>query len=308
MHELTEGVREIASGNLDEKLDIHTGDEIEHLAVCFNSMTDELKNHIANLEQISAYKERVATELDIATSIQLSMLSRDFNLRRDDVEIYSTMEPAKEVGGDFYDFYMIDDKHLVVTIADVSGKGISAALALFMAMSEITLYDVATMSNPECLSEVMAFANNRLCRHNKEMMFVTVFMAMINLETCKMIYVNGGHNPPLIYRQEEDQKFHYLDVEDNCVLGLMEDVEFVQQETQLKRGDVIYLYTDGVTEAMNENLEQYNEQRLENCLNAADKKCDLRKLLAHVKKSVLEHTGNAEQSDDMTMFAVRLSL
>lgn len=306
LNELTEGIREIAGGNLDEKLDIHTGDEIEHLADCFNAMTDKLKLHITNLKNITANEERIATELDVATKIQRSMLSRDFNLRRDDVEIYSTMEAAKEVGGDFYDFYMRDDKHLMVTIADVSGKGISASL--FMVMSEIILYDVATMTDADCLSSVMASANNRLCRHNKEMMFVTVFMAAVNLETMKMTYVNGGHNPPLVYRHNGDQEFHYLDVEDNCVLGLMEDMEFVQQETQLERGDVIYLYTDGVTEAMNEKLEQYGEQRLEECLNAADKKCDLRKLLAAVKGSLLEHVGDAEQSDDITMLAVRLNL
>lgn len=306
LHELAEGVKEITGGNLDKKLDVQTGDEIEHLAECFNAMTDELKIQMSDLEKATADKEKTATEISIAANIQFSMLSRDFNLGRNDVEIYSTMEAAREVGGDFYDFYMTDDRHLVVTIADVSGKGISAAF--FMAISKTILYDVATMTDPDCLSTVMACANNRLCRHNREMMFVTVFMAMIDLETGKMIYVNGGHNPPLVYRHKEDQRFHYLDVEDNCVLGLMGDIEFVQQEIQLERGDVIYLYTDGVTEAMNEDLEQYNEQRLEECLNAADKKCDLRKLLAAVKKSLLEHTGDAEQSDDMTMMAVRLCL
>ena len=304
LQELNEGVKEIATGNLDKKLDIHTDNEIEDLSVCFNLMTDELKSYIADLEEITAERESINTELYIATGIQLSMLPRNFNIGHKDVEIYATLEPAREVGGDFYDFYMKDERHLVITIADVSGKGISAAL--FMVESKAILHDLAMISNKASISKIMSYANNNLYIHNKEMMFVTVFMAMIDLETGKMIYVNAGHNPPLIYKHKKDQKFHYLDVKSNFVLGMLKDIKFVQQETQLERGDIIYLYTDGITEAMNGDSEQYNEQRLEECLNSVNKSIELKKLLAAVKMSVLEYVGGTEQSDDMTMLAVRV--
>ena len=151
----------------------------------------------------------------------------------------------------------------------------------------------------------MALANNQLCQGNDEMMFITVFLAMLDLKTGKLIYVNGGHNPPMLYRDAE-KKFHYMDVEQNCVLGLMDEMDFVQQETQMNHGDIIYLYTDGVTEAMNKNREQYGEERLENCLNATDHQCNLQMLLDSVKESLAQHVQDAEQSDDITMLSVRL--
>ena len=141
INELSDGVREIASGNLDKKLDIHTGDEIEHLSICFNAMTDELKEQMANLKKVTAEKERIATELDVATEIQSGMLPKDFP-NREDFELLATMKPAKEVGGDFYDFYFLDETHLAITVADVSGKGIPAAL--FMVIAKTVLNNFAT--------------------------------------------------------------------------------------------------------------------------------------------------------------------
>ncbi len=304
INQLTDGVREIASGNLDKKLDIHTGNEIEHLAVCFNSMTDELKRQMSNLEKVTADKERIATELNVATNIQLSMLPRDFNFNRNDFEIFATMNAAKSVGGDFYDFYLLDENHLLITIADVSGKGVPAAL--FMARSKTVLQNFATMmKNPDDFGAVMANANNQLCQSNDEMMFVTVFMAMLDLETGKLIFVNGGHNPPMIYRKATG-KFEYLEVEQNCVLGMMDEMDFVQQEIQLESGDVIYLYTDGVTEAMDIDNNQYGEPRLSKCLNDVDKNSALEDILSAVRADIANHVKDAPQSDDITMLAVRL--
>ncbi len=302
---LTDGVREIASGNLDKKLDIHTGNEIEHLATCFNAMTDELKTQMANLTKVTAEREKIATELNVATNIQLSMLPRNFDFGREDFEIYATMNAAKAVGGDFYDFYLLDENHLVVTMADVSGKGVPAAL--FMSRSKTILKNFAmTMTNPDDFAAVMTLANNQLCQDNDEMMFVTVFMGMLDLQTGKFVYVNGGHNPPMIYSDKE-KSYHYLKVEQNCVLGLMDEMDFVQQEIQLERGDMIYLYTDGVTEAMSETNEQYNEERLKNCLDSIGGKCALAEILSGVRASLAKHAGAAEQSDDITMLALRFN-
>ena len=302
---LNDRVRKIASGDFDKKVNIHTGDEIEHLATCCNAMTDEIKTYMANLTKVTADKERIATELNVATNIQISMLPHNFDFNRDDFEIYATMNAAKEVGGDFYDFYLLDEKHLVITMADVSGKGVPAAL--FMSRSKTILKNFAmTMSNPDDFAAVMTLANNQLCQGNDEMMFVTVFMGMLDLESGKFIYVNGGHNPPMVYHKSND-KFEYMQVKQNIVLGMMDEMDFEQQEIQLESGDMLYLYTDGVTEAMDVNNNQYGEERLSECLNKVNKKLPLTEILQNVREDLSKHVGEAEQSDDITMLAVRLN-
>ena len=303
--DLSDGVREIASGNLDKKLDIHTGDEIEHLSICFNAMTDELQSYMKNLTKVTAEKERIATELNVATNIQESMLPNIFPPfpERSDFDIYATMQAAKEVGGDFYDFYMLDENHVVITIADVSGKGVPAAL--FMVISKTILKNFAlTMTGASDLAAVISCTNDQLCQNNDAMMFVTAFMGMLDVTTGQFVYVNAGHNPPLIYRQSE-QKFTYMDVKRNFVMGGMEELDYVGQETTLAPGDKLFLYTDGVTEALNEQEELYGEQRLLDCLNdAAARRVPLREMLVDVRASLSKHVGAAEQSDDITMLAL----
>jgi len=303
LHVLTEGVREIASGNWDKKIEVDTENEIKHLAVCFNAMTDELKRYTENLTKVTAEKERIATELNVATEIQVSMLPHEFDFGRTDFELYATMNAAKEVGGDFYDFYLLDDSHLVITMADVSGKGVPAAL--FMVIAKTILKNFAlTMSNPDDFAAVMTCANNQLCQNNDAMMFVTVFMGMLDLKTGEFVYVNGGHNPPVIYHSAEN-KCEYLKVRKNFVLGGMEDMNYIQESIKLQRGDMIYLYTDGVTEALNNEKELYGEERLLNCLNNLDKNLSVAEILKIVRADVNKHVDGAEQSDDITMLAVK---
>ena len=304
---LTDGVREIASGNLDKKLDIQTGNEIEHLAVCFNAMTDELKTYMDNLTKITAEKERIATELDVAKNIQTSMLPNIFPPFPDkrEFDIFATMNAAKEGGGDFYDFYLLDENHLVVTIADVSGKGIPAAL--FMMISKTILKNFSmTMSNPDDFSAVMTLSNNQLCQNNDAMMFVTVFMGMLDIKTGEFTFVNGGHNPPLVYHKATDS-YEYLKVKKNFVLGGMEDIDFIQQSIKLEKGDSLFLYTDGVTEALNSDNELYGEERLINCLNRSDKNLSVEELLAFVRADVNKHVNGAAQSDDITMVTLKIN-
>ncbi len=300
IHELSDGVREISSGNLDKKIDIHTGDEIEHLATCFNAMTYELKIYMANLAKETAENERISTELNVATNIQQSMLPHDFP-RHANFEIYATMNAAKEVGGDFYDFYLLDENHLVITIADVSGKGVPAAL--FMAISKTILQNFAlSMQTPDDFSAVMTLANQQLCKNNDEMLFVTVFMGMLDLKTGEFIYVNAGHNAPLVCRKN---KFEYLDVGKSCMLGIDEDVPFPQKKINLAAGDMIFLYTDGVTEAMNTAGELFGENYLRKVLNGENKSESLEILLENLRKAIKIHAGDAEQSDDITMLALK---
>ena len=304
INELSDGVREIASGNLDKKLDIHTGDEIEHLATCFNAMTDELKTYTANLTKVTAERERIATELNVATEIQNGLLPKDFPVRTD-FELFATTTPAKEVGGDFYDFYFIDETHLAITVADVSGKGIPAAL--FMVVSKTVLKNFAVSThNRDGLAEVVAAANEKLCANNDAMMFVTAFIGVLDLETGEFVYVNAGHNPPVIYHAE-DNHCDFLDVQKNFVLGPMDGIPFAEQRTTFKRGDLIFLYTDGVTEALNVAEEEYLPERLINFMNATDCRADLQTLLKNVRGDVAAHVGDAAQSDDITMFALRFN-
>ncbi len=305
IQELTDGVREIAGGNFDKKLRIRTGDEIEHLAVCFNAMTDELQKYMANLAKVSADKERIATELDVATEIQASMLPRDFDFGRSEFELYATMHAAKEVGGDFYDFYLLDDDRLVVTIADVSGKGVAAAL--FMVISRTIMKNFAmTMTGSSDVGALVACTNQQLCQNNDAMMFVTMFVGVLDLKTGRFTYVNGGHNPPLVYRASED-RFRYLNGSArNYALGLMDAAEYEQETIDLSAGDVIYLYTDGVTEALNESEELYGDDRLEECLNRTSTgRLSVEEILAAVRKSLDEYVGAADQSDDITMIGLK---
>ena len=304
IHKLSDGVREISSGNFDKKLDIHTGDEIEHLAVCFNAMTAELKTYMANLTKVTAEKERIATELDVATEIQNGMLPKDFPAR-EDFELFATMTPAKEVGGDFYDFYFIDETHLAITVADVSGKGIPAALFMVIAKTVLQNFAVST-HNRDGLAEVVAAANDKLCANNEAMMFVTAFVGVLDLETGEFIYVNAGHNPPVLYRAEENS-CTFLDVKKNFVMGPMDGIPFVEQKISLKRGDLLFLYTDGVTEALNVAEEEYLPERLLAFMNSTDCTADLQTLLKNVRGDLAAHVGEAEQSDDITMFALRFT-
>ena len=304
--ELSDGVRDIAMSNFEKKLEIiKTGDEIESLSTTFNAMTDELQNYIKNLNAVTAERERMAAELDVAKNIQQSMLPREFPPFPDktEFEIYATMEAAKEVGGDFYDFYMADENHLVVTIADVSGKGIPAAL--FMMTSKTVLKNFVMMANTaDDLAAAMTLANQQLCQNNEEMMFVTVFLAMLDLQTGKLIYVNGGHNPPLILHEG---KYEYLPKNTKRVppLGVRAKTQYEQQTLQMSEGDVLYMYTDGVTEAENVEKELYSNERLEEFLNSTDKNLALEELLAQVRQSIKNHAGDAQQSDDITMLALR---
>lgn len=305
IQELSDGVRDIAAGNLDKQIEIHTKDEIAHLAICFNMMTDKLKVQMKNLEKVTAEKERIATELNVAKEIQVGVLPKDFNFNRTDFEIFAKMSAAKEVGGDFYDFYLLDEDHLVMTVADVSGKGIPAAL--FMMISKTILKNFATFAtNADDYAGVVSCANDQLCQNNEEMMFVTVFFGVLEISTGKFVFVNGGHNPPVIYHKKENS-CEFLNVKKNFVLGGMDGVPFTQQEIYFEPGDLIFAYTDGVNEAMNIDHEEYTSERLLDFMNATDLNTDLKEILKKVRADVATHVGEAEQSDDITMMTLRFN-
>lgn len=308
---LTSGVREIAKGNLDKKLDIKSGDEIEMLADSVNNMTSELKQYMENLSKITADKERIATELNVAKNIQAGMLPSVENSFSDKKEfcLSATMTPAKEVGGDFYDFYMLDEKHLAITVADVSGKGVGAAL--FMVISKTVLKNFALMAasaysegrEPD-LALIMEQANRQLCENNKENMFVTVFMGILDITTGEFAYVNAGHNPPLIRHINEGEFSYIRNVKKNRIIGVSRNSKYLQYRLTLFPGDMLFLYTDGVTEAMNEQKELFNENRLKSTLDTVSVGRDSNEMVLAVQKAVKKHSGDSEQSDDMTMLGL----
>ncbi|MDR1247212.1 MAG: SpoIIE family protein phosphatase [Clostridiales Family XIII bacterium] len=304
IHTLRQNAMNIVSDGMTSlsraRTDIRTGDEVEDLSVAFNFMVGELETYIDNLQTVTAERERIGAELAIAREIQAGMLPYIFPPFPDmtEFDIYATMLPAKEVGGDFYDFFLINKTHLAVVIADVSGKGTPAAL--FMVITKTLLKNSAQYGNsPETVFETV---NNQLCESDKTGMFVTAFMGILDVCTGRFVYANAGHTPPLIRRR--GRGFELLDVDPCMALAGLEDMSFVRRETVIEEGDMLYLYTDGVTEATDSGMSLFGEQRL---LKAADRycECDLAEMLAGIKTEIDLFAGSAEQADDITMLALK---
>ena len=304
---LTEGVNDIAQGNLDRKLEIRTGDEIERLADCVNAMTENLKTHIENLAKVTADKERIKAELSIAQRIQAGMLPRvtaAFS-GQSAFALDAGMNPAKEVGGDFYDFYMLDDARLAVTVADVSGKGVPAAL--FMVVAKTVLQNCALAAkSANDLADVVARANDAISQNNDQMMFVTVFFGVLDLRAGTFDYVNAGHNPPIASLGGAPFRYLVAEGKPDKPLGVIEGLSFHQKRLTLAAGDTLFFYTDGVTEAANEQEELYGEARLQSALDrSAAAAPPMKDLLAVVRQDIADFVGRAEQSDDITMLGLR---
>lgn len=298
---LEQGVREISKGRLDYNLDVHTGDEIESLAVAVNHMTEDLQHYIKDLTNVTAEKERIGAELSIATRIQSSMLPSEFPAfpqHRNRFDIYAIMEPAKEVGGDFYDFFMVDNQYLGIVIADVAGKGVPAAL--FMVVAKTLIKNFA--QKREIPADILFHTNYQLCQNNEASMFLTAWVAILNIETGELVYANAGHNAPAI-RYGKDE-FTYLDMEAGLLIGGFEDAKYEQASITLQEGDVLLLYTDGATEAINEQEELYGEERFVDAMNRFGDK-SLKDMLENVKTDIDIFAGEAPQFDDITMLALR---
>ncbi|MDR1663860.1 MAG: SpoIIE family protein phosphatase [Clostridiales bacterium] len=296
---LRRDVEVISGGNLDHRASVAANDETGDLAAAFNRMAASLKTYIANLTEVTAEKERIGAELNVATRIQAGMLPCIFPPfpDRGEFDIFATMRPAKEVGGDFYDFFLVDDNTLAVVMADVSGKGVPAAL--FMVIAKTLIKNNAQYGKRP--AEVFTAVNNMLCENNDEGMFVTAFMGYLDIRSGLLTYVNAGHNPPLV--RSAGGSFEYLRSKPSFFLAGMENSKYREYEITLARGDEIFLYTDGVTEAMDKDFQQFTEQRLYDALNGHGAG-QIREMLAGVQGEIDAFAGTAEQSDDITMLAL----
>lgn len=285
-----------------EKLDIRTGDELEALSTSIKQMERDISSYIENLARVTSEKERIGAELQVATQIQASMLPRIFPPfpDRPDINVYATMDPAREVGGDFYDFFLIDPFHFGMVVADVSGKGVPAAL--FMVIAKTLIKDHAC-SDPDP-ARVFTWANQQLCETNEAGLFVTAWMGILDLRTGIVEYVNAGHNPPVV--TGEDGTLHYLKQKSGLVLAGMEDFVYQTASFQMKPGDRLFLYTDGVTEAMNPADELYGEERLLAWLNTHPS-LSVSETLHGLRKDIEAFSGGVEQSDDITMLLFEMA-
>ena len=272
--------------------------EVGILAHSFENMIQDLEVYLENLKKVTSEKEKINTELNVARKIQADMLPRISTLGdRDGFDIYAINLPAREVGGDFYDFFMVDDNHLAVVIADVSGKGVPAAL--FMVIAKTLIKNQAQLGKNA--GEVFSTVNNQLVEGNDENMFVTSWMGILETTTGRFTYVNAGHNPPLLKQGGGD--YQWLKSKPGFILGGLENTQYHPEEIHLEPGSRVYLYTDGVTEAIDEGEELFGEGRLLEAVNR-DQYPGLEELCTHILEGINSFVKDQEQFDDITMLVM----
>lgn len=287
-------LEKITQGDLDEVVNVRSNEEFASLSDGINSTVSSLKGYIKEAS------EQINKELELAKNIQSSALPNVFPAfpKRKDFDIYACMDPAKEVGGDFYDFYLTNHQTLNFLVADVSGKGIPAAMFMMRAKTELKTLTEADVP----LADVFTTGNRALCEGNDAGMFVTAWQGSIDLDRGLVQYANAGHNPPLV--RHGDDSFNYLRSKPGFVLAGMDTIRYKTNELQLEPGDILFLYTDGVTEATNAEKELFGEERLLNAINSKDYS-SMQELCDFIKSEVETFVAGAPQFDDITMVAFK---
>jgi sigma-B regulation protein RsbU (phosphoserine phosphatase) len=278
---------------------IKTGDELQELAESILSMEQVIVQYIEHIKRVTAEKERIGAELNVATQIQADMLPSIFPAfpGRKEFDIYATMHPAKEVGGDFYDFFLVDGDHLAMVMADVSGKGVPAAL--FMVIAKTLIKNRTQMGGSP--SEILEDVNEQLCEGNEAGLFVTVWLAILEISSGKGVEANAGHEHPVIKRK--DGCFEMIKNRHSPALATMEGLRFRQNEFELFPGDRLFVYTDGVPEATSSNNELFNTERMLDSLNRRSD-LGLKEILDGIKDDIDAFVGEAPQFDDITMLCI----
>ena len=301
LNTITKRISELSETNLEFKMEdaYRTGDEVEELAQSFANISHKTVEYLDTVKRVTAEKERIGAELSLATQIQAAMLPHIVPAfpDRKDFDIIGSMDPAKEVGGDFYDYFLVDDDHLCMVIADVSGKGVPAAL--FMMASKIILQSVAMLGGSP--AEILTKTNQAICSNNEAEMFVTVWVGMLELSTGKLTCSNAGHEYPVFKRP--DGNFELYKDRHGFVIGGMEGAKYKEYEIQLKPGAKLFVYTDGVPEATNESQELFGTGRMIDALNQQPGAAPM-DVLKNVRQAVDSFVLNAEQFDDLTMLCL----
>ena len=282
-----------------KRADIHTGDEMEVLSDALNAMFDDTRRYMTNLLSVTAEKEKIGAELNVATQIQADMLPRIFPAFPDrrEFDLYAFMHPAREVGGDFYDFFLIDEDHLCMVIADVSGKGVPAAL--FMVIAKTLIKNQAMMGDDP--ADILGKVNEQLCEGNDAMLFVTVWISILTISTGKGIAANAGHEHPVIRRA--GGSYELVVYRHSPAVAAMEGMRFRQHSFELHPGDRLFVYTDGVPEATNAENELFGNERMLDVLNSQpDRKPHA--LLETMKREIDVFVGEAPQFEDITMLCL----
>ncbi len=301
IRQLSLSTGEISQGNLDARLpEIMSRDEVGQLSASFENMRQALKEYIANLTETTKAKERIESELQIAQTIQMSFLPKRFPPfpERNEFDLYATLHPAREIGGDLYDYFFLDAEHLFLSVGDVSDKGVPAAL--FMAVTKTLVKGIAETTDDA--ARIMEKVNYELCQENDSSMFVTYFAGILNIRTGFFRYSNAGHNPPVLIRNNSDPE--WLPLPPGFVLGGLEEISYQTREIQLEAGDTLLLYTDGVTEAVNESRDLFTDQRLLDRIRAIPTR-EPEEMVRTIMDAVQDFSRNVPQADDITLLAFR---
>ena len=300
LRRMAAATEKVAHGDLDIDLsDIRRQDEVGQLARSFTAMTQDLKKYIKDLTETTAAKQRIESELSIAARIQRSMLPSVFPAfpHRDEFDIYAVMHPAKEVGGDFYDFFFLDDDHLCVVVGDVSGKGVPAAL--FMSVTKYLIEAAVGMDEPP--DKALERVNRHLAGNNESCMFVTIFMGILNVKTGEFLYANAGHNRPLLW--DKDCEPSFLKPPGGPVVGIMDDAVFTMDRLTFTAGTVLLAYTDGVTEAFSADGTAFSDERLLKVVTPVRQE-SVKEITEVLLADIDSFCVGAPQADDITVLAL----
>ncbi len=302
LERITDRVHSLGGDDLEFRMEdaYKTGDEIEILAESFAMLSAKTLQYVEQVTRVTAEKERIGAELSVATNIQASQLPRLFPAfpQRPEFDLYASMTPAKEVGGDFYDFFLVDNDHVCLVMADVSGKGVPAAL--FMMISRVLIK--ARIQNGEPVDIAISNVNNQLCEGNEAGLFVTVWAAVIEISSGKGEAINAGHEHPCIRRA--DGKYELEVYRHSVAVATMEDIKFKKHEFQLNPGDSLFVYTDGVAEATDSHDELFGNERMLEALNR-NPDASPKEVLDNVMDGINEFVAGAEQFDDITMLCLK---
>ena len=298
---LADSAGEVAKGNFDTELpNIKTNDEIRLLRDSFENMQTSLSKYVRELTDTTAQKVSMERELYLAREIQMSLIPKMWPAfpERDDIDIYGSVSPAKVVGGDLFDFHIRDGK-LFFCIGDVSGKGVPASLVMMLCCAMFRMVS----SNEDSPEKILSSMNKTMAAQNENMMFVTLFIGAVDLSTGELTYSNAGHNAPVLI---SDGKPSFLEADPNVAIGVIGDWEFSLQKAVLHPGEVLFMYTDGLTEATRSDSTLFGEARLYRVLAGTTAEVSALELIEKVSASVGRFIGEAEQSDDLTMLSIRM--